>query len=102
MGTDVPEAVVGLMAIVADSSRPAIERLRTADALRDTLDAWLPRLAEEARVEEGQSWATIGSALQISRQAAQQRFGVPRRQQAARSSTTGTGHEASFPARRQG
>ncbi|MEJ7765098.1 MAG: hypothetical protein WKF86_06345, partial [Acidimicrobiales bacterium] len=47
-----------------------------------------------ARAEEGQSWATIGSALHISRQAAQQRFGGPRRKHAAESWNTDPNHEA--------
>jgi len=94
MGAVLPEVVVELMATLADPTRPAVERLRSADALRETLDAWLPRLAEAARAEEGQSWATIGSALHISRQAAQQRFGGPRRKHAAESWNTDPNHEA--------
>ena len=83
MGAALPEVAVELMAILADPTRPAVERLWAADGLRATLDDWLPSLAEAARAEEGQSWATIGSALHISRQAAQQRFGGPRRKHAA-------------------
>ena len=102
MGAPLPEPVADLMAVVADPARPAVERLRAADALRVALDAWLPSLAEAARADEGQSWATIGSALQISRQAAQQRFGGPRRKQAAEAWNTDPKHDASVPARRPG
>ena len=94
MGAALPEVVVELMATVADASRPAVERLRAADSLRETLETWLPSLAEAARAEEGQSWATIGSALHISRQAAQQRFGGPRRKQALEAWNTDPNHEA--------
>ena len=95
MGAALPEAVLELMATLADPSRPAVERLRAADGLRETLDAWLPSLAEAARAEEGQSWATIGSALHISRQAAQQRFGALRRKQAAEAWNTDPAHGTS-------
>ncbi len=102
MGAPLPEPVARLMAALADPSRPAVERLRAADGLREALDAWLPRLAEAARAEEGQSWATIGSALSITRQAAQQRFGSPRRKQAAAAWNTDPAHDPSVPAHRPG
>jgi len=102
MGTPLPGVVVDLLAVLGDPLRPAVERLRAADGLREALDAWLPSLAEAARVEEGQSWATIGSALHISRQAAQQRFGGPRRKPAAEAWNIDPGHDQSVPARRRG
>ena len=102
MGAALPEPVVELLAILTDPSRPAGERLRAADGLRDALDAWLPSLAEAARAEEGQSWATIGSALHITRQAAQQRFGGPRRKQAAEAWNTDPAHDPSVASGRPG
>jgi len=102
MGAPLPEPVVELLAILADPSRPAVERLRAADGLREALDAWLPALADTARGEEGQSWATIGSALHITRQAAQQRFGGPRRKQAAEAWNTDPGHDANVGSRSPG
>ncbi len=102
MGAPLPGPVADLVAALADPSRPAVERLRAADGLRDALDAWLPSLAEIARAEEGQSWATIGSALHITRQAAQQRFGGPRRKQAAETWNTDPGHDPSVAVRRPG
>ena len=94
MGAPLPPPLAELVAILADPARPAVERLRAADGLREALDAWLPTLADAARVEEGQSWATIGSALHITRQAAQQRFGGPRRKQAAEAWNTDPAHDA--------
>lgn len=70
-----PASFEQLVAAVADEDRPAIERLVAGAALRTHLDRLLPRLADTARSEEGHSWASIGDALDISRQAAQQRFG---------------------------
>jgi len=102
MGAALPEVVVELMTTLADPGRPAVERLRAADALRQMLDDWLPGIAEAARAEEGQSWATIGSALHISRQAAQQRFGGPRRKQAAEAWNTDPGHGSSVANRTPG
>ena len=102
MGAALPDPVVELLAILTDASRPAVERLRAADGLREALDAWLPSLAEAARAEEGQSWATIGSALHITRQAAQQRFGGPRRKQAAEAWNTDPAHDPSVPSGRPG
>ncbi len=102
MGASLPEPVAQLIAVVADPSRPAVERLRAADGLREALDVWLPNLAEAARAEEGQSWATIGSALHITRQAAQQRFGGPRRKQAAEAWNTDPAHDANVPSRQPG
>lgn len=100
MGAPLPEAVAKLLAAMADPSRPAVERLRAADGLRAALDGWLPSLAEAARAEEGQSWATIGSALHISRQAAQQRFGGPRRKQATEAWNTDPAHDPSVSSQR--
>ncbi len=102
MGAALPEPVARLVSVLADPSQPAVDRLRAADGLREALDAWLPSLAEAARAEEGQSWATIGSALHITRQAAQQRFGGPRRKQAAEVWNTDPGHDPGLPARRPG
>ena len=102
MGAALPGPVVELLAVLADPSRPAVERLRAADGLREALDGWLPNLAEAARAEEGQSWATIGSALHITRQAAQQRFGGPRRKQGAEAWNTDPAHDPSVPSGRPG
>jgi hypothetical protein len=102
MGAPLPEPVAELLALLADPAQPAVERLHAADGLREALDAWLPTLAEAARVEEGQSWTTIGSALHITRQAAQQRFGAPRRKQAAEAWNTDPTHDAAVGGRRRG
>jgi hypothetical protein len=101
MGDPLPQPVVELLSLLADPTRPAVERLRAADGLREALDAWLPTLAEAARAEEGQSWTTIGSALHITRQAAQQRFGGPRRKPAAEAWNTDPGHDANVSNRQR-
>lgn len=58
----------------ADASRPALDRLLTAAALQQYLGDALQALADVAREEEGHSWADVGTALSITRQAAHQRF----------------------------
>ena len=88
MGAALPEVVVELMATVADTSRTAVERLRAADSLRETLETWLPSLAE--------------AALHISRQAAQQRFGGPRRKQALEAWNTDPRHGSDVANRHPG
>jgi len=70
-----PSEITALFGMVADDSRPALERLLIGASLRDGLDHHLTELAQSAREEEGHSWAQVGKALDISRQAAQQRFG---------------------------
>lgn len=51
----------------------AVARLALVSALAQTLDGNLRELVVEARAE-GASWAKIGAALNVSRQAAYERF----------------------------
>ena len=83
MSEPFPEQLSLLVAQLADEQRPAIDRLRAGADLQTHLARWLPAVAEAARQEEGASWTTIGHALTITRQAAQQRFGRPTRKVAA-------------------
>lgn len=66
--------VTRLMEQCADESRPALDRLLHAAALQQYLGDALQALADVAREEEGHSWADVGTALSITRQAAHQRF----------------------------
>ncbi len=70
-----PPEINALFDMVTDDSRPALERLLVGASLRDGLDHLLTELAQAAREEEGHSWAQVGNTLEISKQAAQQRFG---------------------------
>jgi ribosomal protein L18E len=70
-----PSEFTALFGMVADDERSALERLLVGASLRSALDHHLAELAQCAREEEGHSWADVGKALEISKQAAQQRFG---------------------------
>jgi len=62
----------------ADEQLPALDRLLNAAALQQYLHGVLQALADVARDEEGHSWADVGTALSITKQAAHQRFGGAR------------------------
>lgn len=62
----------------ADEGLPALDRLLNAAALQQYLHGVLQALADVAREEEGHSWADVGTALSITKQAAHQRFGGER------------------------
>lgn len=49
-------------------------QLIAANELRSVADNWTAQLVTEAR-EEHWTWAAIGDALEVTRQAAQQRYG---------------------------
>ena len=67
-----------LMERCADEELPALDRLLNAAALQQYLHGVLQALADVAREEEGHSWADVGTALSITKQAAHQRFGGDR------------------------
>lgn len=67
-----------LMERCADEQLPALDRLLNAAALQQYLNGVLQALADVAREEEGHSWADVGTALSITKQAAHQRFGGER------------------------
>ncbi len=67
-----------LMERCADEELPALDRLLNAAALQQYLHGVLQALADVARDEEGHSWADVGTALRITKQAAHQRFGGER------------------------
>jgi hypothetical protein len=72
---DTPPELRYLMDRTADDASSALDRLFAGSALRQGLDELLVELAQVAREEEGHSWADVGRALDITKQAAQQRFG---------------------------
>ena len=69
-----PAKLPDLLAQAADETQDGVARLYAAATLRAQLDEWLPVLAQNAR-EEGNSWAELGTALGVTRQATQKRFG---------------------------
>ena len=79
MGHLLPDVLLELWESLLDEELPTVERLKAGATLARELEAWLPELAEHARAAEGESWTTIGTALAITRQAAQQRFGNRRK-----------------------
>ncbi len=72
---DVPKELPMLLDRVANVDVPALDRMFAAAALREGLDKLLAELAQVAREEDGHSWADVGSVLNITKQAAQQRLG---------------------------
>lgn len=60
---------------VLDPTRSSLDRLLVAAGLHEFLDQLMPALAKEAREKEGHTWADVGEALHITRQAAYQRLG---------------------------
>jgi len=74
---DVPKELPMLLDRAANPDASALERMFAAAALREGLDRFLAELAQVAREEEGYSWADVGSVLNITKQAAQQRLGKP-------------------------
>jgi hypothetical protein len=74
---DTPAEFRYLLEETANEEASALERLFAASALRQGLDELLTELAQVAREEEGFSWADVGKVLDITKQAAQQRFGKP-------------------------
>ncbi len=72
-GTITPQTIIADFHIVQSASRPALERLRASDSLRRLLRAFETTLADEAR-REGATWDDIAEVLDVSKQAAYQRF----------------------------
>jgi hypothetical protein len=72
---DMPKEFKFLLKQLGDSEASALNRLFAGSALKQGLDELLTELAQAAREEEGFSWADVGKVLDITKQAAQQRFG---------------------------
>ena len=53
-----------------------LERLKELSNQRNTIDNQITATVHAAR-EQGATWASIGEALNISRQATQQKYGAP-------------------------
>jgi hypothetical protein len=71
---DAPPDVRRLWAQVNDESLHPLDRLQASAELRVRLNTFARQLAAKAR-DEGRTWGEIGEALEITKQAAQQRFG---------------------------
>jgi len=69
-----PPALPNLLAQAANESEDPTARLFAAATIRAELDEWLPALAQDAR-DRGQTWADLGMALGVTKQAVQKRFG---------------------------
>jgi hypothetical protein len=63
------------MSVIADRTAAPLERVRALEALRMELRPFQRSLVGDAR-RAGASWAEIGAVLAITRQAAEQRFGI--------------------------
>lgn len=72
---EMPQELRYLLDRAGKEDASALERLFAGSALRQGLDELLAELAQAAREEEGFSWADVGKVLDITKQAAQQRFG---------------------------
>lgn len=73
-----PPALPNLLAQAANESEDATARLFAAATMRAELDEWLPALAQDAR-DQGHTWADLGMALGVTKQAMQKRFGGERK-----------------------
>jgi hypothetical protein len=70
----VPEVCDELFAIVTDPAQPFAARVNASRLLRAALDDFKPALVAAAR-REGVTWLQICRALDVSKQAAQQKYG---------------------------
>jgi len=61
--------------------RPVLDALASADVLVQVVELWRARLVQLAR-HRGARWAEIGRALGVSKQAAHERYGRPRKRPA--------------------
>ena len=66
--------VTRLWNILNDASKPDVERLRACDEIHGRLRTFERQLVARAR-DGGTTWDQIAEALEISKQAAHQRFG---------------------------
>jgi len=73
-----PPALPDLFAQAANESEDPVARLFAAATIRAELDDWLPVLAQDAR-DRGHTWADLGMALGVTKQAVQKRFGGERK-----------------------
>lgn len=74
MGQELPANVAADFALLMDERLPWDVRAAASTRFRAGLRAFEPELARACRAG-GNSWAQIGKALGITRQAAQQRYG---------------------------
>jgi hypothetical protein len=68
-----PQDIYRLWTILNDASKPDVERLRASDEIHGRLRTFERLLVARAR-DGGTTWDQIADALEISKQAAHQRF----------------------------
>jgi hypothetical protein len=69
-----PQDVTGLYQVLSNTSRSDLDRLRACDEIHARLRTFERQLVAHAR-DDGATWDAIAQALEISKQAAHQRFG---------------------------
>ena len=69
-----PADVVRLYGVLSGSAQPDLERLRACEEIHGRLRTFERQLVAHAR-DGGATWDEIAQALEISKQAAHQRFG---------------------------
>src|SRR3989442_898824 len=60
--------------LLALAKREPLQALAVLRAVRTSMDGWAEEVVKEARARDV-SWSVIGSALGVTKQAAQQRYG---------------------------
>ena len=72
-GTIIPQLAHQYFQTVSNTSLPALDRLLAIQELRVVMRGFEQTLVADARTD-GRTWEDIGGTLEITRQAAQQRF----------------------------
>ncbi len=68
----------------ADTKRPFVERVRAADEAARLAKQYVADVVAYGMAVDGRTWAEVGEALGVSRQAAFQRFRPPDDEEAGR------------------
>jgi hypothetical protein len=69
-----PQDVIRLYQVLSNTSKADLDRLRACDEIHARLRTFERQLVAHAR-DDGATWDEIAQALEISKQAAHQRFG---------------------------
>lgn len=74
-GPELPANARAAWELARDPRQPWFTRLAATEELRTQLRRFEPKLAAACRAE-GKTWAEIGEAVGISKQAAHERYGI--------------------------